>query len=281
MLRDYAASRHVPFSMCGKLIVATHDSEEASLATIQARAAANGVPLSLISRTEALALEPDLSCSAALLSPETGIIDSHALMLSLLGDAEAHGALLALRTPVLDADGTELSLGGDEPSRLKASQVVIAAGLSSPCLARLLGMTGIPEGHLCKGNYFALSGRAPFSRLIYPVPVPGGLGIHYTLDLGGQGRFGPDVQWIDEENYHVDASRRDAFTTAVRRYWPGCTAERLEPAYSGIRPKLCAQGDPDADFQIIRQENMIALLGIESPGLTSSLALAEEVRTLL
>lgn len=287
LLRAYAESRHVPFKITGKLIVATSHEEESSLDVIHARAEANGVhDLKRLSKAEVLALEPELSCTSALLSPSTGIIDTHALMLALVGDAEAHGALIAYRTPVLygeeTGDGTKLQLGGQEPFQLTARHVIIAAGLATPRIAKALKLNHIPEGHLCKGSYFALNGRAPFSRLVYPVPVPGGLGVHYTLDLGGMGRFGPDVEWIDEENYHVDPSRREDFARAVQRYWPACTAERLEPAYSGIRPKICAKGEKDQDFSIMGADvhgraGVVALLGIESPGLTSALALAEVV----
>ena len=288
MLRAYAAERGVPFAMVGKLIVATDAAEAAALGAILERGRANGVVgLHAIPAAEARSLEPQLACQAALLSPDTGIIDSHALMLALQGDAEARGAVIAFRSPVsgghLAESGAVLEVGGAEPSRLAARLVVVAAGLDSPRVARALGLPRVPRDHLCKGNYFTLSGRMPFSRLIYPVPVAAGLGIHYTLDLGGRGRFGPDVEWVDSIDYGVDPRRAQSFYGAIRRYWPNLADGRLEPAYAGIRPKIQGPGEPPRDFVIDGPAQhgapgVVALYGIESPGLTSCLALAELVK---
>ncbi|WP_370688749.1 NAD(P)/FAD-dependent oxidoreductase [Roseomonas sp. GC11] len=290
-LYAYCAGRGVPHARCGKLIVATDAEEAGRLAAIQARAAANGVPdLTLLSTAEALALEPALHCTAALLSPSTGIIDSHAYMLALQGDAENAGALFAFNSPVeggrlLPEGGAELRVGGAEPTTLRARLLINAAGLHAPRLAAALeGMppAHIPPAYYAKGNYFTLAGRSPFSRLIYPVPVPGGLGTHLTIDLGGQARFGPDVEWVERLDYEVDPRRGDSFYAAIRRYWPGLPEGALQPGYSGIRPKIVAPGQPGQDFRIDGpaahgQKGLIHLFGIESPGLTASLALAAHV----
>lgn len=286
LLQNYAAKNGVPHKMTGKLIVATTPEEEATLGSIREKAEANGVQdLKLLSAAEAHALEPELKCSAALLSPSTGIIDTHSLMLALLGEAEANGALLALQTKVLQGEQTDLGvllkIEDEEPFYVLAQNVIVAAGLSAPAISRSLGLKNIPQEHLCKGNYFSLTGPAPFSRLVYPVPVAGGLGTHYTLDLGGRGRFGPDVEWIEEENYDVDETRREGFAQAVRRYWPACRANMLEPSYSGIRPKIGEKGAKEQDFLILQENNIVALLGIESPGLTSCLAIADKVAGML
>jgi L-2-hydroxyglutarate oxidase LhgO len=284
LLRAYAAQRGVGLSMVGKLIVATDADEEQRLAAILAAGHANGAhTLHAISVAEAQALEPDLRCTAALLSPDTGIIDSHALMLALLADAEAGGATLALRAPVIGGEGTRLEIGGADPMTLQANTVVIAAGLTSCAVAASLGLAAVPDAHLCKGNYFTLTGRMPFRRLVYPVPVAAGLGVHYTVDLAGRGRFGPDVEWVDHVDYAVDPGRAAAFAAAIRRYWPGLTPDRLEPGHAGIRPKITAPGDPAADFVIHGpaqhgQSGVVALYGIESPGLTACLALADLVK---
>lgn len=291
LLQQYAQDHGIPYHMIGKLIVATNAGEEETLATIQSKAAHNGVTdLRQMSANEVKNLEPSLKCTAALLSPSTGIIDTHAYMLSLCGKAEACGAMLARRCPVLSGEsidqGTLLHLGDSDHSTIIARHVIIAGGLSAPNIARTLGLQNIPQTYLCKGHYFSLTGGTPFSRLIYPVPVSGGLGIHYTLDMAGRGRFGPDVAWINEENYDVATERRINFAAAIQRYWPDCRAENLHPAYAGIRPKICPPGAPDADFLIMDEtkhgaKGIIALLGIESPGITASLALAEMIRTAL
>ncbi len=292
MLRDFAADRGVPFRMVGKLIVATSAEEEAQLAAILARGRANGVEdLAAIPAAEARAMEPHLSCTAALWSPSTGIIDSHALMLALQGEAEAAGASIAFRSPVTggrsaEGGGTLVAVGGAEPMTLLAGRVVVAAGLAAPAVGAALGLVNVPKGYLCKGNYFGMTGRCPFSRLVYPVPVAAGLGVHFTLDLGGQGRFGPDVEWTPHEDYTVDPRRGESFYAAIRRYWPGLADGALEPAYAGIRPKIQAPGEPARDFAIhgpaeTGAAGVAALYGIESPGLTSCLAIARHVGELL
>lgn len=289
-LYDYAVERGLPHRACGKLIVATSATETATLASIKARAEANGVEgMALLSAREAEALEPALSCHAALLSPTTGIIDSHALMLALQGDAENAGALFAFNTLVRGGEvadgGVMLDIEGEAPMRLHARLVVNAAGLFAPKLARAIaGMPPalVPQGYFAKGNYFTLPGRAPFSHLIYPVPVPGGLGVHLTLDLGGQARFGPDVEWVEKIDYRVNPARAESFYAAIRRYWPALKDEALQPGYSGIRPKIVPPGAPAQDFILQGPAThgiagLVNLFGIESPGLTSSLAIAAEV----
>jgi len=290
MLYRFCEDFSVPHRRCGKLIVATSDAERPKLDAIRAQAEANGVSdLRPISVAEAHELEPALSCVAALLSPSTGIIDSHAYMAALLGDAEAHGAMLALNTPVLsgrvELDGIVVETGGTEPMTLKAKLVVNAAGLGAQAVAASLrGMPAekIPPRHLAKGNYFSLAGRAPFSRLIYPIPEPGGIGVHLTLDTAWQARFGPDVEWIDALDYSVDPRRGDAFYAVIRRYWPGLDDGALQPAYAGIRPKIERPGGVTTDFMIQTAEthgipSLVNLFGIESPGLTSSLAIADGI----
>ncbi len=289
-LYAYAAERSIPHSRCGKLIVATSEEERGKLDGIAARARANGVAdIAMLSQAEALALEPALSCHGALLSPSTGIVDSHALMLALLGDAEAHGAVIAFNTPVRGADvageAITIETGGNEPATLSCQLLVNAAGLDAPALARRFAgfsQHHVPRSYLAKGSYFSLAGRSPFSRLIYPVPVPGGLGTHLTLDLNGNARFGPDVEWIDSIDYMVRPEKAVDFAQAIKRYWPGITAGLLTPAYSGIRPKIVPQGAPAQDFVIQDRSvhgipGLINLFGIESPGLTSALAIASHV----
>jgi L-2-hydroxyglutarate oxidase LhgO len=235
-------------------------------------------------------MEPNLHCTAALFSPSTGIVDSHSYMLALQGDAEAEGALLAFHSPVergrVVDGGVELQVGGMEPMTLHCRLVVNSAGLHAPAVAHMIeGMPAehIPKAYFAKGNYFSLTGRSPFSRLIYPVPVPGGLGVHITVDMGGQARFGPDVEWIDGIDYTVDPHRADKFYAAVRKYWPDLKDGAIQPGYAGIRPKIVPPGAPAQDFLIQGPAEhgvagLIHLFGIESPGLTSSLALADEIR---
>lgn len=294
-LYAYCAERGVPHSNCGKLIVATTEEERDKLASIQARAAANGVPdLRLIDVAEARGMEPELNCVAALVSPSTGIIDSHAYMLALQGDAENAGAVFVFHSPVtggrlLPEGGAEISVGGAEPMALRCRLLVNAAGLHAPDLARKLeGMPAqhVPKAYYAKGNYFTLAGRSPFSHLIYPVPVPGGLGTHLTIDMGGQARFGPDVEWIDRIDYEVDPHRGDGFYAAIRRYWPGLPDGALQPGYSGIRPKIVGPLESAQDFvlqgpKVHGQPGLVNLFGIESPGLTASLALGEFVREIV
>ncbi|OZI41026.1 FAD-dependent oxidoreductase [Bordetella genomosp. 1] len=290
LLYDYCAQRGLPHRRLGKFIVATSAAEAALLEGIAARAAANGVDdMRLIAGAEAKAEEPALSCTAALVSPSTGIIDSHALMLSYQGDAEQAGAQFVFHTPlvrgeVLPQGGFSLSFGGAEPMSLTCHTLINASGLHAPTLARRiegLPADSIPQEYLCKGSYFTLSGRAPFSRLIYPVPQHAGLGVHLTLDMGGQAKFGPDTQWIETEDYTLEPQRAEVFYEAVRTYWPGLPDHALAPGYTGIRPKISGPTEPAADFMIAGPashgvDGYVGLYGIESPGLTSSLALAEE-----
>ncbi len=290
-LYTYCREKGVPHSNCGKLIVATNADENSRLAGIRQRAAANGVDdMRILSATEARAMEPNISCTSALLSPSTGIIDSHAFMLALQGDAENAGAVLAFLSPMvagrtLPDGGVEIDVGGTEPMTLRCRLLVNSAGLHAPALAgRVAGMPSqlVPRAYYAKGNYFTLSGRSPFSRLIYPVPVPGGLGVHLTIDLGGQARFGPDVQWIETIDYTVDPRRGDSFYAAVRRYWPGLRDGALQPGYAGIRPKIVPSHVAGQDFVVQGPAThglagLINLFGIELPGLTAALALAEHV----
>jgi L-2-hydroxyglutarate oxidase LhgO len=290
-LYAFCRDRGVPFRNCGKLIAATSDAESAQLDAIRARAAANGVDdLRKLTAAEAQALEPNLACTAALLSPSTGIVDSHAFMLALQGEAEAAGALFVFHSPVecgrATDDGVELQIGGADPMALRAELVVNAAGLQAPALARRIeGMPAelVPQAYYAKGSYFTLSGRSPFSRLIYPVPVAGGLGVHLTLDLGGQARFGPDVEWVPAPDYAVDPARADVFYAAVRRYWPGLPDGALQPGYAGVRPKIVPPSVAKQDFVVQGRiahgiAGLVNLFGIESPGLTAALALADYVR---
>ncbi|WP_198320808.1 NAD(P)/FAD-dependent oxidoreductase [Azohydromonas aeria] len=294
-LYAYCAERGLGHRRCGKLIAATGEEQLGALRALQAQALANGVDdVRWLPGDEARALEPQLHAVAGLLSPSTGIVDSHALMLSLLGDAEGAGALLALASPVLGArvadGGIELQVGGEQPMALLARRVVNAAGHGAPALAaRIQGLDPrhVPRAWACKGNYFSLRGRSPFSRLVYPLHDSAGLGVHLTLDLGGQARFGPDTQWLPDADettfdYRVDESRIPAFEAAIRRYWPGLPDGALTPAYSGVRPKISAPGEPAADFRIDAAAQhgvpgLVNLFGIESPGLTACLAIADHV----
>lgn len=289
-LYDYCEQYGVAHSRCGKLIVATSAEQDAKLAEIQRRAVANGVAdLCFLTAAEALALEPELHCTSALLSPSTGIVDSHGLMLALLGDAERHGAVLAVQSPFVSAavrdDGIEIVAGGESSTTLVTDIVINSAGLSAPAVAGLidgLPQTLVPRPYLAKGNYFSLAERSPFSHLIYPVPEAGGLGVHLTLDLGGQARFGPDVEWINEIDYHVAPERCQRFYGAIRTYWPRLSDDSLQPAYSGIRPKIAGPNEIDADFLIQGPAahgipGLVNLFGIESPGLTSCLSIAVAV----
>jgi L-2-hydroxyglutarate oxidase LhgO len=288
-LYEFCASHGVPHRKCGKLIVATRDAEFSRLEAIQAQGRANGVEgLELIDGAAARRLEPALSCTAALRSPETGIIDSHSYMTALRGDLEDRGGSIAFNTRVERLsparNGWTVGLAG-EPQPVHFDAVVNAAGLGAQRLAGATeGYPGtrVPPLVLVKGNYFGFAGRPAFSRLIYPVPVPGGLGVHVTLDLAGRMRFGPDTEWIEKENYDVDAGRATAFYQRIRDYWPGLPDGSLLPDYAGIRPKITRPGEPAADFLIDapkdhRLPGLVHLFGIESPGLTASLPLADEV----
>lgn len=286
-LYAFCAERGIAHERCGKLIVATDEAQLPSLAKVAAAAEGNGVQLESLSAEAARALEPQLNCVAALSSPLTGIIDSHAYMLALLAEAEGHGALLACGSSVtrvvLEDGGARVAVNGGEPE-LRARLLVNCAGVAAPDVARL--MEGFPAAHVprayyAKGNYFTLDGRSPFKRLVYPIPEPGGLGIHLTLDLGGRARFGPDVEWIDTPQFDVDPRRGERFYAAIRRYWPALRDGALQPAYAGVRPKVSGPDEPAADFRIEDERvhgvrGVLNLFGIESPGLTSSLALAGE-----
>lgn len=290
MLYDYAARRGVPHRRCGKLIVATLPEQLAVLEGIADHAAANGVALTALTGAQALELESALFCHGALHSPETGIVDSHALMEALLADAEAAGASLALGTQIVAIEPTHDGFIVDtetdgERFRLAADMVVNAAGLWASQVAQAvqgLDPEHVPVTRYARGSYYAVPGKPAFSRLIYPIPEPGGLGVHLTLDLGGSMRFGPDVEWIDSIDYRVNPDGRAHFEAEIRRYWPGLPEGALAPTYCGIRPKISAPGEPAADFRIDGPEahgipGLVNLFGIESPGLTSSLAIAEEV----
>jgi len=289
-LYDYCRDRGIPHRNSGKLIVATRPEEIAKLASIKAHAEANGVAdLEQLSGTEARALEPALACEAALLSPSTGIVDSHSYMLSLRGEAEAAGAAFAFLAPLergrVTADGFELDVGGEAPMTLACDMLINSAGLSATAIARMLDgmpLDLIPPAYLAKGCYFSCNAKAPFSRLIYPVPEPGGLGVHLTLDLAGQARFGPDGEWVDHIDYTVDPARGERFYPAIRRYWPSLPDGALMPSYSGMRPKIVPPAVAVQDFMIQGAQThgvpgLINLFGIESPGLTSSLAIADYV----
>ena len=294
-LYDYCASRGVGHRRVGKLIVATDESQTPKLEAIKAQAEANGVAdLKWLGRAEARALEPEVAAARALWSPSTGILDSHGYMLALLGDFEAAGGMLALATPLERADATGsgfvVETGGAEPMRLSCNILVNSAGLGAPGLARRIKgypAARAPRAHLCKGNYFSLTGvRPPFRHLVYPIPEQAGLGIHATIDLGGQVRFGPDVEWIEAVDYTPDPARAAAFAAAIRTYWPGLPDGALVPAYCGIRPKITGPGESSADFVIEGPADhgvpgLVNLFGIESPGLTSSLSIAGHVRDLL
>ncbi len=288
MLRTFAEKYGVPCKPVGKLIVANSREEEIQLWSLLARGRINGIEdVRPLTAREAMSMEPQLSCLAALYSPSTAIIDGGALMLALLADAEAHGASLVLATKVEEGkatpDGVELRLSGAESLRCRARTVVIAAGLNSCQVARSLGLNRVPQEYWCKGNYFSLTGRMPFQRLIYPLPAEVGLGIHYTLDMAGRGRFGPDVEWIESPDYAVNPNRLESFRAAIRRYWPSLPAGALEPGMAGIRPKIHGPSEPQADFQVQDAathgaQGVVALYGIESPGLTCCLALGDLVR---
>jgi L-2-hydroxyglutarate oxidase LhgO len=288
LLYEYCEAHGVPHRRCGKLIVATDAQQVSELQKIKRRAHENGVTDVVdLGRAQALALEPELACVAALHSPSTGIVDSHALMLAYLGDAERHGAMLALRSRFLGAavrpGGFELEVANAEP--VFAPVLVNSAGLRAPSVAKLIRgyeQKLAPRELYAKGNYYSLAGRAPFTRLVYPVPEPGGLGVHVTLDLAGQARFGPDVEWVERIDYTVDPARAERFYAAIRRYWPGLPDGALAPGYAGIRPKTAGPGEPAPDFEIQGPRahgipGLAHLFGIESPGLTASLALASLV----
>ena len=287
LLYEYCASHGVPHRRCGKLIVATTEQQLGELTAIREKAHANGATdVDWIAKDEVARMEPELFCMGALHSPSTGIIDSHALMLAYLGDAEANGAMLALKSPLERArvhHGFELHVTRSDP--IRCAVLVNSAGLRAPSVAKAIdGYPShlVPRELYAKGNYYSLSKKNPFTRLIYPVPEPGGLGVHVTLDLAGQARFGPDVEWVERINYDVDPRRAERFYAAIRRYWPGLPDNSLSPGYAGIRPKTAGPGEPAPDFEIQGPgkhgvPGLVQLYGIESPGLTASLALARTV----
>lgn len=290
MLYAFCESHGVPHARCGKLIVATNDLEQAKIEGIYEQGLANEVEgLSFLTSEEARALEPNLACTGAVLSRETGIVDSHALMLALQGDLENAGGTIAFHASVerIARNGArwDVRVGGAEPTELTVDAVVNAAGLAAQALARATDgypVDRVPPLVLAKGNYFGCLGRPAFSRLIYPAPVDGGLGTHVTLDLAGRMRFGPDVEWVEREEYEVDPRRAESFYASIRRYWPGLPDGALVPDYSGIRPKLSGPGEKAADFMIDGPaehglSGLVHLFGIESPGLTSCLSIAEDV----
>jgi L-2-hydroxyglutarate oxidase LhgO len=298
LLYELCASHGVGHRNCGKLVVANSDAEAAALRRLQDRAVANGVPVQWLDAREAQALEPALRCSAALLSPSTGIVDSHGFMLALQGDLERAGGMVALGSAV---DSVVLGQGGQphvirlsDGSEVAAPVLVNAASLHACSLARRfegLDPRLVPREYFAKGSYYALSGRAPFSRLVYPAPADAWLGVHLTLDLGGQAKFGPDLEWLavsrpEEIDYTVDPRRADGFYAEVRRYWPGLPDGALQPSYSGVRPKIYGPGETAPDFRIDGPglhgvHGLVNLFGIESPGLTSALAIGEHVAALL
>ena len=299
-LYEYCEAKHLPHRRCGKLLVATHPGQLRKLDSVRAAAVANGVTdLEQLSAQDVQRLEPQVQALAGFLSPSTGIVDSHAFMLALRGDLEAAGGAIAThcRCTAAHHDGATLRLTcatADGPFTLRARTIVNAAGLHATRVARLLGAAEetIPQPHFAKGNYFTYAGRSPFTHLVYPLPEDGGLGVHATLDLGGRVRFGPDVEWLRDDvepdafDYAVDPARSAAFYGAIRSYWPALPDGGLAPAYSGIRPKISGRGEPAADFSIRHfgergDACVVQLLGIESPGLTSALAIGVYVADLL
>jgi L-2-hydroxyglutarate oxidase LhgO len=284
LLYEYCASHGVPHRRSGKLIVASSENQLDDLKAIQQKAHANGVTdVVWMTRAQVLALEPALNCVAGLYSPSTGIIDSHSLMLAYQGDAEAHGAMLAMKSSLDRAEvvsgGFVLQVGEE---KIRTGILVNSAGLRAPSVAKAVeGYRAelAPKELYAKGNYYTLTGKNPFKRLVYPVPEPGGLGVHVTLDMAGQARFGPDVEWVEKIGYEVDPRRAERFYAAIRRYWPGLPDGALAPGYAGIRPKTAGPGEPAPDFEIQGPRRhgvpgLVHLFGIESPGLTASLALA-------
>ncbi|MEA9567783.1 NAD(P)/FAD-dependent oxidoreductase [Polynucleobacter sp. AP-Nickl1-40-C4] len=303
MLYEYCRTHHVATQPYGKLIVASDDAQLDDLQAILYKAQQNQVPeIKMITGDQAKAMEPELNCSAAVLSASTGIVDSHGFMLSLLGGFEDAGGMIAYQSPLTSAkplgenakDGFELEIGGADGMKIQTKLLINCAGMSAPAIARKiqsLSEAQIPKAYFAKGNYFSLSGKSPFKHLIYPIPEPGGLGVHLTLDMGGQAKFGPDVEWleIDEESqidYTVNPKRGEGFYEAVRRYWPGLKDNALQPDYSGVRAKIVPPNSPAGDFCFNTPkdhglEGLFNLYGFESPGLTSSLAIAKHLEDLI
>ena len=296
MMYAYCESHGIDHKRCGKLIVATDEQQVELLDDIKGRAAVNGVDnLTFVDSKKVLEMEPNVTCHGALLSPSTGLVDSHSLMLAYQGEAEDHGAMIAFNSPVIGGeirgDGILLRVGGDEPMELLCDHVVNSAGLYAQTISRSIDgipAESIPGQYFARGVYFTLGGgKPPFTRLIYPVPDPlGGLGVHVTIDLGGQVKFGPDVEWIDSVDYTVDPARGELFYESIRKYWKGLPDGALHPGYAGVRPKIHPKGSHATDFMIQGPDahgikGLVNLYGIESPGLTSSLAIAEDVVNLL
>ncbi len=294
LLYDFMKKHNVAHNNCGKLIVACEPQETAILESIVEQGAVNGVSdLELLDHRQVKVLEPELACNAAILSPSTGMMDSAGLMLALLGEAENAGATLATRSAVVAGrvGGTqiEIDIAGSEPMTVGCALFVNSTSLNAPHVAsRLEGLDSsyVPDAFFGKGSYFSMAGKVPFQRLIYPCPVVGGLGVHLTIDVGGQARFGPDVEWIEQPDYHVDPARGEEFYALVRRYWPGLPDGVLQPAYAGIRPKIVPPGNHTQDFRIDGPQvhgvpGLINLFGMESPGLTSSLAIGRHVMNLI
>lgn len=293
-LYAYCAARGIAHRRIGKVVVATDASEVAAVQSYMARAHANGVTdLAWLTRAEIARIEPAVECVAGFLSPSTGIVDSHALMLALQGDAERDGATFAFRAPVrrgaLRDVGVRLEVGGEESIALDAATVVNAAGLSAPDVARSIAAfpaAHVPPRYYGKAHYFMLAGRSPFAHLVYPVATSASLGVHVTLDLAGQARFGPDIAWVDTLDYRFDEARASLFYAAVRRYFPDLRDGALQPGYTGIRPKISGPNEPAADFLIAGPRDhgvpgVVNLFGIESPGLTAALAIGRHVAALL
>lgn len=290
-LYAFLGAHKVAYDRCGKLVVATKDEEIPRLDAIWDQALANDVEgVERLTKAQALALEPELNCAEALVSPQSGVFDSHGYMLALQGEIEAAGGAVVTSTPFegatpIESGGFKIKAGGAEPTTLTARLLVTAPGLSAQAVAgEIEGFpkASIPPLHYGKGVYFHLSGKVPFSRLIYPPPIPGALGTHYRRDLGGQAVFGPDLQYVDEIDYSVDPARAGEFYAYIRKFWPGLPDGALSPDYAGIRPKLHGPDEPQPDFRIDGPQQhglpgLVALFGIESPGLTSSLAIGEEV----
>jgi L-2-hydroxyglutarate oxidase LhgO len=294
LLYQYLGERGLPHRRLGKLIVATEEGQRAALTHLHDLGKANGVErLEMLDERQAVALEPALNCRSALHSPDTGIVDSHALMVSLSGDLQSDGGSIALRTPMQHAarhnGAWQLSTGVGEDYRILCDVLINAAGLSAQHVASTIegySRERIPALRLSRGNYFSLTGRAPFSRLIYPLPTDGGIGVHLTVDMSGAARFGPDVEWIDQIDYNVNPDRANAFYQSIRHFWPQLPDGVLQPAYAGVRPKLSGPAEPPRDFMIDGPDQhglpgLIQLFGFESPGLTSSLAVGEHVAQLV
>lgn len=291
MLYAFCDAHHVDYDRCGKLVVATTPDEVGRLEAILEQARINDVEgMEEFTAAQAIALEPQLACHGALWSPQSGVLDSHGYMLALEGEIGAHGGAVVTGTPFeaatpLEGGGFSVHAGGEEPATLTCRYLVTAPGLFAQDVAQTIEgfpKTEIPKGFYGKGIYFRLAGKAPFSRLVYPPPIHGALGTHYRRDLGGQAVFGPNLFWVDELDYSVDPSARGAFAAYIRKFWPAVPEEHLSPDYAGIRPKLHGPDDPQPEFRIDGEAEhglpgLVALFGIESPGLTSSLALGEEI----